>query len=170
MPCISIYLLSPSLSLFPSPSLMIVFKRRVFLFLILSLILSILSSFWRQQRIFMTILPSVRLSIHFLNCSFYHLLPLFLFIFLLLVLFLYSYAIFSILPQNHHHHHHHLLYSASLWFKIAKTQDVSTGPIAHLFICLLALLTHLLAPHFLLRSRVSLCSFVHLFDQSLTSW
>jgi len=44
--------------------------------------------------------------------------------------------------------------------KTAKNWDVNTRPLADPFACLLTLLTHLLAPHCLLRLRAALRSFI----------
>ena len=51
---------------------------------------------------------------------------------------------------------------------LGKIDALSRNAIALPFACLLALLTHLLAPHCLLRSRAPLCSFVRLLARSLT--
>ena len=48
----------------------------------------------------------------------------------------------------------------ALWFRSAKNRDINTGPLACPFASLLPPLTHLLAPHCLLRSRPPLRSFV----------
>ena len=46
------------------------------------------------------------------------------------------------------------------WFRTAKNRDVSSGTLARPFACLLAPLTHLLAPHCSLRLRAPRRSFV----------
>ena len=49
---------------------------------------------------------------------------------------------------------------SSPWFKTNKNHNLTTGPLARPFARLLALLIHSLAPHYLLRSRATLCSFI----------
>ena len=44
------------------------------------------------------------------------------------------------------------IFNTPLWFRIAMNRDASTGPLARTFACLLAPLTHSLAPHCLLRT------------------
>ena len=56
-------------------------------------------------------------------------------------------------------------FRGALWFKTTKNPDVSTGPLARLFACSLAPLTHLLAPHCSLCLRAH-CA--HSFARSLT--
>ena len=59
----------------------------------------------------------------------------------------------------------------ALWSRTTKNRGVSTGPLARPFAFLLALLTHLLAPHCLLPLRALLRSFVCLLAHSLlSSW
>ena len=48
----------------------------------------------------------------------------------------------------------------TLWSRTAKNTDWSTEPLARPFTCLLAPLTHFLAPHYLLRSRAPPRSFI----------
>ena len=55
---------------------------------------------------------------------------------------------------------HVLLSLITLWSGTIKNSDVGTGPLTCLFACLLALLTHSLAPHCSLCTRTPLCSTV----------